>query len=89
MSDIDMEMSPKGETGSDHSEGENPPTPGSYGRQDGELNSHDNSEHEESDQETKDKVTADNKGMNKKDTFIKCVEHSFATFIKYALYTFI
>ena len=64
MSDIDMEMSPKSETGSDHSEVENPPTPGSYGRQDGELNSHDNSEHELSDQEQTDEITAANEGID-------------------------
>ena len=64
MSDIDMEMSPKSETGSDHSDVENPPTPGSYGRQDGELNSHDNSEHELSDQEQTDEVTAANEGID-------------------------
>ena len=64
MSDIDMEMSPKSETGSDHSDVENPPTPGSYGRQDGELNSHDNSEHELSDQEQTDELTAANEGID-------------------------
>jgi hypothetical protein len=66
MSDIEMEMSPKSETGSDHSEFENPPTPGSYGEQDGEqdgeLISHDNSEHEQSDQEQTNKVKAFNEG---------------------------
>ena len=62
MSDIEMEMSPKSETGSDHSEFENPPTPGSYGEQDGELISHDNSEHEQSDQEQTNKVKASNEG---------------------------
>ncbi len=63
MSDIDMDMSPKSETGSDHSEVENPPTPGSYGEQDGELKSHDNSEHEQSDQEQTNEVKASNEGI--------------------------
>lgn len=48
MSDTEMEMSPKSEPGSDHSEGDNPPTPGSYKGQDDERDNSEQSDGEES-----------------------------------------
>ncbi|XP_028405720.1 protein IWS1 homolog [Dendronephthya gigantea] len=61
MSDIEMEMSPLNEVGSEHSEVENPPTPCSYGSQDGDSKiSHTNSEHEESNEEQKNEETPSN-----------------------------
>ena len=65
MSDIEMELSPGSETGSDHSEAENPPTPGSCDGQDGEEKiSHDASENEKSDQEESSEITKSDQGKN-------------------------
>ena len=59
MSDIDMDMSPRSETGSDHSEIENPPTPGSYGEDDVEVKS----DKKQSDQELTKEVNSSNEGI--------------------------
>ena len=63
MSDVDIDMSPISETGSDRSEVENPPTPGSHGEEDGEVKS-DKSEQKHSDQseETRE-IKASNEGI--------------------------